>query len=99
MSFHHLGCILFITDKTLAPAYIRGATRGLSVRRHRSLGSQVAGHNMMIHAKLFDEDSGQYKLLLQLHSTVLVAQLVKNPPAMQETWVQFLAWEDRLEKE
>ena len=54
---------------------------------------------MMIHAKLFDEDSGQYKLLLQLHSTVLVAQLVKNPPAMQETWVQFLAWEDRLEKE
>ena len=29
----------------------------------------------------------------------LVAQLVKNPPAMQETWVQSLAWEDPLEKE
>ena len=28
-----------------------------------------------------------------------VAQLVKNPPAMQETWVQFLGWEDTLEKE
>ena len=28
-----------------------------------------------------------------------VAQLVKNPPAMQETWVQFLGWEDPLEKE
>ena len=28
----------------------------------------------------------------------LIAQLVKNPPAMQETWVQFLGWEDRLEK-
>ena len=28
----------------------------------------------------------------------LVAQLVKNPPAMQETWVQFLGWEDPLEK-
>ena len=27
-----------------------------------------------------------------------VAQLVKNPPAMQETWVQFLGWEDPLEK-
>ena len=26
-------------------------------------------------------------------------QLVKNPPAMQETWVQFLSWEDPLEKE
>ena len=25
-------------------------------------------------------------------------QLVKNPPAMQQTWVQFLGWEDPLEK-
>ena len=29
----------------------------------------------------------------------LVAQLVKNPPAMQETWVRSLGWEDLLEKE
>ena len=28
----------------------------------------------------------------------LVAQKVNNPPAMQETWVQFLGWEDPLEK-
>ena len=28
----------------------------------------------------------------------LVAQLVKNPPAMRETWVQSLGWEDPLEK-
>ena len=28
----------------------------------------------------------------------LVAQLVKNPPAMQETLVQFLGQEDPLEK-
>ena len=28
----------------------------------------------------------------------LVAQLVKNPPATQETSVQFLGWEDLLEK-
>ena len=28
----------------------------------------------------------------------LVAQLVKNPPAMQETWVQSLGWEDPLEE-
>ena len=27
-----------------------------------------------------------------------VAQLVKNPPAMQQTWVWFLGWEDPLEK-
>ena len=28
----------------------------------------------------------------------LVAQTVKNLPAMQETWVQFLGWEDSLKK-
>ena len=28
----------------------------------------------------------------------LVAQLVKNPPAMWETWVQSLGWEDPWEK-
>ena len=27
-----------------------------------------------------------------------MAQTVKNPPAMWETWVQFLSWEDLLEK-
>ena len=27
-----------------------------------------------------------------------MAQLVKNPPAMQETWVWSLGWEDPLEK-
>ena len=28
----------------------------------------------------------------------LVAQLVKNPPAMWDTWVRSLGWEDPLEK-
>ena len=28
----------------------------------------------------------------------LIAQLVKNPPAMQETPIRFLDWEDLLEK-
>ena len=28
----------------------------------------------------------------------LVTQLVKNPPAMRETWVRSLGWEDPLEK-
>ena len=28
-----------------------------------------------------------------------MTQLVKNPPAMQETWVRSLGWEDPLEKE
>ena len=29
----------------------------------------------------------------------LVAQLVKNPPAIHETWVQSLGWEDPLEED
>ena len=29
----------------------------------------------------------------------LVAQMVKNLPAVQETWVRSLGWEDPLEKE
>jgi len=36
--------------------------------------------------------------LLQYSWAFLVAQLVKNPPAMWETWVQPLGWEDPLEK-
>ena len=35
---------------------------------------------------------------LQYSWVPLVAQLVKNPPAMWETWVLFLGWEDPLEK-
>ena len=35
---------------------------------------------------------------LQYSSASLVAQLVKNLPAMQETWVRFLGWEDPQEK-
>ena len=31
--------------------------------------------------------------------TSLVAQMVKRPPTMWETWFQSLAWEDLLEKE
>ena len=30
--------------------------------------------------------------------TSLVVQKVKNPPAMQESWVQSLGWEGPLEK-
>ena len=35
---------------------------------------------------------------LQYSWASLVAQLLKNPPAMWETWVQSLGWEDALEK-
>ena len=34
----------------------------------------------------------------QTNQASLIAQLVKNPPTMQETWVQSLGWEDPLKK-
>ena len=34
----------------------------------------------------------------QYYWAFLVAQMVKNPPAMQETRVQSLGWEDPLEE-
>ena len=39
-----------------------------------------------------------YRTFLNWGAT-LVTQMVKNPPAMQETWVGFLGQEDPLEKE
>ena len=43
--------------------------------------------------------TGQYKeISVSSYWASLIAQLVKNPPAMQETLVQFLSWEDLLEK-
>ena len=43
-----------------------------------------------------------YNMVIIVNNTVpwasLVAQTVKNPPALQETWVQPLGWEDPLEK-
>ena len=35
---------------------------------------------------------------LQYSWASLIPQLVKNLPAMQETWVRSLGWEDTLEK-
>ena len=42
-----------------------------------------------------NEQLSKYSLCTQAS---LVAQLVKNPPVMQETWVRSLGWEDPLEK-
>ena len=41
------------------------------------------------------QKSGQALFLLW---AFLVAQMVKNLPALQETWVQSLSWEDPLDE-
>ena len=47
------------------------------------------------HSKIISSVYGDTYLHI---STSLVDQLVKNLPAIQETLVQFLSWEDCLEK-
>ena len=47
---------------------------------------------------LFSKNNGS-QILLNIYTcpgASLVAQLVKNPSAMQETWVQSLGWDDPL---
>ena len=46
---------------------------------------------------LATELTGRRTGLFTLGWASLIAQLVMNPPAMQETPVQFLGWEDALE--
>ena len=60
------------------------------------------------HCFLFDNFSAWFTLHLYSPTSLslfimsiwasLVAHLVKNPPAMQEPWVQSLGWEDPLEE-
>ena len=40
----------------------------------------------------------QVTLIISLSEFSLVAQMVKDLPVMQETWVRSLGWEDPLEK-
>ena len=41
---------------------------------------------------------GAQTMSSEVYVSSLVAQLVKNLPAMQETWVRSLGWKDPLEK-
>ena len=45
-----------------------------------------------------ERSAGEERLPTPVFLASLVAQLVKNLPAMWETWVQSLSWEDLLEK-
>ena len=43
-------------------------------------------------------DRNDLNQVIKVNITSLVAQLVNNPPAMRDTWVRALDWEDPLEK-
>ena len=37
--------------------------------------------------------------IVVIEASLVARMMIKNPPTMQDTWVQFLGWEDLLEKE
>ena len=54
-----------------------------------------------ITAPVYESERSTVQVLVLFPSVVWasqIAQLVKNPPAIQENWVQPLGWEDPLEK-
>ena len=55
-------------------------------------------HPPIMHMSTRQECSGKQEVFELDLVSILVAQLVKDPPAMQETMVQFLGQEDPLEK-
>ena len=66
----------------------------------QSMESQRVGHNWVTkHPCTLPLERGDCeKIFVCSTLAFLVSQMVKNPPAMQETWVQFLGQEDPLEK-
>ena len=70
------------------PVLLPGKSHG-----QRSLG----GYSPQGHKELDTTDRLHFHFLAPQRAS-LVAQLVKNLPAMWETWVRSLGWEDPLEK-
>ena len=92
-SSHFLGCLFPLCKlapllDVASPTAPVGAIEPVSSWVRLSGGREV----VLACAVLFD-------LSLENCGASLIAQLVKNLPAMEETPVRFLGWEDPLEKE
>jgi len=48
--------------------------------------------------RMMDNEALYFHTFVEHRSASLVAQMVKNPSAMWETWVRSLGWEDLLEE-
>ena len=68
----------------------------------RSIGSQRVGHKVTQHTVLSEHFAKADKPSSELKALITVGfpsgSAVKNAPAVQETWVQFLGWDDLLEE-
>ena len=61
------------------------------------INSNLSGH-MWLSAAIKDGQIYSVIILLSTYTILLVAQMIKNLPAIQEMWVQSLIWEDPPEK-
>ena len=59
---------------------------------------EKTGQVVMVHIKGMISMSPDSCIFPYKERASLVAQMVKNPPAMQETWVPSLGWEDPLKE-
>ena len=90
--FAHWGSPFCTSATTIKETwYLAGRSHG-GDRRHPSQQPQLITHTC------FTTRQSVSRTSLSWLRASLVAQLVKNPPAMRETWVQSLGWEDPLEK-
>ena len=63
--------------------------------------TKIVKHQPKLHNNTWSRDKlpkHGIRLAYRYNWASLIAQLVKNLPAMQETWVLSLGWEDPLEK-
>ena len=80
-----------------AQAGIKIAGRSINNLRYANDTTLMAESKEKLRSLVMKVKEQSEKAGLKLKMGFPVAQLVKNPPAMQETWVPFLGWEDPLE--
>ena len=88
-SASHTVALLALGSHTSAPCLVTAAENWASRHLRRGTCPHSSCFPVLLHPP---------SLFLGCLWASLVAQLVKNPPAMRETWVQSLHWEDPLEK-
>ena len=87
-------CLLFFSKP-------KGSRSCPMITKIYKYNSSTGHHNHCLSILFIDAygtEKSIYLLRIHLKRASLVAELVKNPPVMQETWVWSLGWEGPLEK-
>ena len=104
---HHFWQLLYYSD--IVAIFSSGRSSQLKVQTHISFISRTTsifflplnhqGSPYYCNKKSMDAKTVSERLKTNKTFASLVAQMVKHLPAMRETWVRPLGWEDPLEKE